>query len=120
MGMRRIICSTRTSLAAWGQSLFTFTRGKAKGRRQSLALSSNSLWEAASFGAGRDNRLAAGQRWPLALLSGLSDAPEMQKVSYFLGAAFAASVVTIPVQLLLGAALQSWSRNFLYVAIALA
>mmetsp|Transcript_50102 Transcript_50102/g.55905 ORF Transcript_50102/g.55905 Transcript_50102/m.55905 type:complete len:368 (+) Transcript_50102:200-1303(+) len=70
--------------------------------------------------AGIDNRLALGQRWPLALLSGFSADPQLDYGQYFMGAALAAGTVTLPVQLVLGAALQDWSRILCYVVIAIA
>lgn len=129
--LRRITCNNRTSLAAWGQTAVTLTTIVASRSRRSPAsmqthhtkkkrasVSSVST-TAESCGAGIDNRLALGQRWPLALLSGFST-PPLEYGPYFRGAALAAGTVTLPVQLVMGAALQTWSRRVCYGVIALA
>jgi len=133
--VRRITCNTRTSLAAWGQTSVALTKIVASRRRSqsssplrkiskkysvAVASSLSPLSNDDSRFAGIDNRLALGQRWPLALLSGFSADPKIEYRQYFMGAAFAASTVTLPVQLVLGAALQDWSRISCYVVIAMA
>lgn len=134
--VRRITCNTRTSLAAWGQTStaltkIVFTRGRSQslsqGRNRSKRSNSRATGTVSSppppsdsLFAGIDNRLALGQRWPLALLSGFSAAPELAYGPYFAGAALAAGTATLPVQLALGAALRDWSRKVCYVLIATA
>jgi len=134
--LRRITCNTRTSLAAWGQTSVTLTKIVASRRRfqsssqthkinkkRSAATSLPSVSPVSTTDsrfAGIDNRLALGQRWPLALLSGFSADPQLDYGQYFMGAALAAGTVTLPVQLVLGAALQDWSRILCYVVIAIA
>ena len=59
----------------------------------------------ASFAAGVDNRVGLGQRWPLALLTGLDRPVEMR--SYAAGSALAALAITLPIELLLGVALSA-------------
>ena len=131
-GLRRITCNTRTSLAAWGQTAVTLTtivasrrrspaslqKHHTKKKRSSVSSVSSMSATAESRGAGIDNRLALGQRWPLALLSGFS--AQLEYGPYFRGAALAAGTVTLPVQLVVGAALQTWSRRVCYGVIALA
>ena len=129
--LRRITCNTRTSLAAWGQTAVTLTTIVAsRSRRSPAAMQTHHTTKkrssvssvsatADSRGAGIDNRLALGQRWPLALLSGFST-PPLEYGPYFRGAALAAGTVTLPVQLVMGAALQTWSRRVCYGVIALA
>lgn len=118
--IRRITCNTRTSLAAWGQESSSVTK-----RVASRILSQNDdatlLLKDPSFLAGMDNRLAVGQRWPLALLSGFSFSEDnLDYGRYFVGASLAALAVTLPVQLVLGAALRDWARKVLYILIATA
>lgn len=131
--LRRITCNTRTSLAAWGQTSVALTKIVASRRRsqsssqtrktnkkRSAAATVTPVSNTDSRFAGIDNRLALGQRWPLALLSGFSADPQLDYGQYFIGAAYAAGTVTLPVQLVLGAALQDWSRILCYVMIAIA
>lgn len=124
---RRVTCNTRTSLAAWGQTSASLARTVTSrinyqpARHKSSTRRSDG--EEAGKGeesllAGVDNRLAVGQRWPLALLSGFSADPALEYRPYFAGAAIAAATVTLPVQILLGAALQDWARVLCYVGIA--
>jgi len=131
--LRRITCNTRTSLAAWGQTSVALTKIVASRRRsqsspqtrktnkkRSTPATVSPVSNTDSRFAGIDNRLALGQRWPLALLSGFSADPQLDYRQYFMGAALAAGTVTLPVQLVLGAALQDWSRRLCYVVIAIA
>jgi len=134
--LRRITCNTRTSLAAWGQTSVTLTKIVASRRRFQSSSQTHKINKKRSAAAslpwvspvsttdsrfaGIDNRLALGQRWPLALLSGFSADPQLDYGQYFMGAALAAGTVTLPVQLVLGAALQDWSRILCYVVIAIA
>lgn len=126
--MQRITCNTRTSLAAWGQTSAALAKiatsrgyeassSRKKTRGEDRA---RPMLESRSRLAGIDNRLALGQRWPLALLSGFSADPSVRCGQYFVGAALAAVTFTFPVQLLLGVALQGWARGLLYLAIAAA
>ena len=73
-----------------------------------------------AFAAGVDNRVAFGQRWPLALLTGL-DGPLDMRV-YAAGSAVAALTLTLPAELALGAALGTRPRvvRLLATAVALA
>lgn len=114
---RRITCNTRTSLAAWGQTAAALTKivtSRSNQRNRSSSIDPSSRL------AGIDNRIALGQRWPLALLTGFSADPEINYRCYFTGAMLAAVTFTVPVQLLLGFALQGWARKFAYLLIALA
>jgi len=131
--LRRITCNTRTSLAAFGQTSVALTKIVASRRRsqsspqtrktnkkRSTPVTVSPVSNTDSRFAGIDNRLAVGQRWPLALLSGFSADPQLDYGQYFMGAALAAGTVTLPVQLVLGAALQDWSRILCYFVIAIA
>ena len=126
-----ITCNTRTSLAAWGQTSASLTK-TITSRLWLLDKNNNGNRQHQNYNndgfllAGIDNRLAVGQRWPLTLLYGFStlgadDSHKLQNYKqYFLGSALAAMAVTLPVQLLLGAALQDWSRVLCYILIAAA
>ena len=73
-----------------------------------------------AFAAGLDNRVAFGQRWPLALLTGLDGPLDVR--AYATGSAVAALTLTLPAELALGAALGTRPRvvRLLATAVALA
>ena len=73
-----------------------------------------------AFAAGVDNRVAFGQRWPLALLTGLDGPLDVR--AYATGSAVAALTLTLPAELALGAALGTRPRvvRLLATAVALA
>ena len=73
-----------------------------------------------AFAAGVDNRVAFGQRWPLALLTGLDGPLDMR--AYAAGSAVAALTLTLPAELALGVALGTRPRvvRLLATAVALA
>ena len=74
----------------------------------------------AAFAAGVDNRVAFGQRWPLALLTGLDGPLDVR--AYAAGSAVTALTLTLPAELALGAALGTRPRvvRLLATAVALA
>ena len=148
--LRRATCNTRTALATVGQSgprilsrLGAINRQLGKGpegnplpsmsarlgvttadRVRSAAAANTSGTtrggRAKAFAAGVDNRLGLGQRWPLALLTGLDG--EVSAPSYAAGSATAALLVTLPLELGAGALLQSrpWLIRLVGAAIAFA
>lgn len=145
--VRRLTCNTRSALAASGQAgprILRKLTATSAGRVGTLDLpymrtrlaspAVPSLAERllgvgsgdddrerrarSSFAAGVDNRVGLGQRWPLALLSGL-DRP-IDYRSYAAGSALAALTLTLPIELLLGAALRAYPAAIRLMGAAIA
>ena len=113
---RRLTCNTRSALAAAGQAGPRFVAALSKtANRHQKRLPPASVTPASAplgqrrrnFAAGVDNRLGLGQRWPLALLTGL-DAP-VATAPYAAGA-LTGALVTVPLQLGVGALLRGYPR----------
>ena len=124
---RRLTCNTRTALASAGQAaprLLTALTSRAlrrrtttSGRQADAPPARPRPWRA-SFAAAVDNRFGLGQRWPLALLTGV-DGP-IDTRAYALGSAVAALGGTLPATLGLGALLRSQPWLVWLIALAVA
>lgn len=122
--LRRFTCNTRTALASAGQAgprlLGLLASAPRREQRRRRTASSGPSRAAASFSAAVDNRFGLGQRWPLALLTGL-DGP-VAIPSYALGSAVAALGGTLPATLGAGVLLRSqgWVVTLIAASVALA